>query len=68
MILLGLEIGRQRRARRGGNLHKHWTNHKAANLRGPLAPTSLAGWQKWFVEKYPDQPEPKLAGRTVGTK
>jgi putative heme-binding domain-containing protein len=28
----------------------------------------LAAWQKWFVEKYPDQPEPVLSVEAAGTR
>lgn len=58
VILLGLKLG-DNGGRDAAALLQHWTSHKAADLRTPW-PTSLEAWQKWFVEKYPDQPEPKL--------
>jgi putative heme-binding domain-containing protein len=56
VILLGLKLGDQG-GREAARLLAHWTGERVADPRGPWQ-TTLAAWQKWFVEKYPDQPEP----------
>ncbi|HEX3725718.1 MAG TPA: HEAT repeat domain-containing protein [Pirellulales bacterium] len=66
VLLLGLKLGDQ-----GGKdasmLLQHWTGQKLTTPRTPW-PEALAAWQKWFVEKYPDQPEPVLPVEAAGTK
>jgi putative heme-binding domain-containing protein len=44
-----------------------WTGATPAEPRTPWA-EALAAWQKWFVEKYPDQPEPALPVEAAGNK
>lgn len=56
VILLGLKLGDQG-GREAARLLAHWTGERVADPRGPWQ-ASLAAWQKWFVETYPDQPEP----------
>lgn len=56
VILLGLKF-RDQGSREAALLLQHWTGQKPAE---PNSPDALAAWQKWFVERYPDQPEPVL--------
>jgi putative heme-binding domain-containing protein len=56
VILLGLKLGDQG-GREAAALLTLWTGQKVAEPGDPW-PAALAAWQKWFVEKYPDQPEP----------
>ena len=58
VILMGLKLG-DHGGREAAALLTHWSGEKVADARGPWQET-LAAWQKWFVEKYPDQPEPVL--------
>jgi putative heme-binding domain-containing protein len=55
VILMGLKLGDQG-GREAAGLLAHWTGQRVADARGPW-PTTLAAWQNWFAEKYPDQPE-----------
>ncbi len=66
VILLGLKLG-DNGGRDAALLLQHWTGQKPADARGPW-PGVLAAWQKWFVAKYPDQPEPVLPVEAAGTK
>jgi putative heme-binding domain-containing protein len=59
VILLGLKLGDQG-GREAAALLTHWTGQRVADARGPW-PATLTAWQKWFAEKYPDQPEPVLS-------
>ncbi len=58
VILLGLELG-DNGGREAARVLARWTGAAASQPREP-GPQSMAKWQKWFVEKYPDQPEPVL--------
>jgi putative heme-binding domain-containing protein len=66
VILLGLKLG-DSGGREAALLLEQWTGQKPADSRGPW-PGVLAAWQKWFVEKYPDQPEPVLSVEAAGTR
>jgi putative heme-binding domain-containing protein len=66
VILLGLKL-KDQGGREAAQLLTHWTGQRPAEPRTPWA-ESLAAWQKWFVEKYPDQPEPVLSVEAAGTK
>ena len=66
VILLGLKLG-DNGARDAALLLQHWTGQKPADARSPW-PGVLAAWQKWFVEKYPDQPEPLPPVEPEGNK
>ncbi len=66
VILQGLKLG-DNGGRDAAVLLARWTGAKAAEQRGPWQET-LAGWQKWFVEKYPNQPEPVPPVEPAGTK
>ncbi len=66
VILLGLKLGDDG-GRDAALLLQRWTGQKPAEARAPW-PGVLAAWQKWFVEKYPDQPEPVLPVEAEGTK
>lgn len=55
VILMGLKLGDEG-GRDAAVLLAHWTGERPADSRGPWS-TTLAAWQKWFGEKYPDQPE-----------
>jgi putative heme-binding domain-containing protein len=58
VIVLGLRLGDQG-GREAAGLLTHWTGKRVAAPRSPWQ-TSLAAWQKWFAETYPDQPEAVL--------
>lgn len=58
VIVLGLRLGDQG-GRDAAALLTHWTGQRLVEPRTPWQ-TSLAAWQKWFAEKYPDQPEAVL--------
>jgi putative heme-binding domain-containing protein len=58
LILLGLKLG-DNGGREAANLLNRWTHEHVSEAREPWQ-ASLAAWQKWFIEKYPDQPEPVL--------
>jgi len=62
VILRGLLLG-DNGSRRAVDLLEKWTGKQ---LTEPDAPTdeALAAWQGWFVEEYPDLPEPKLPRET----
>jgi putative heme-binding domain-containing protein len=64
VILLGLKL-KDQGGREAVQVLQHWTGHKPAELRDPEA---LAAWQKWFSEKYPDQPEAVLPVEAQGTR
>ena len=66
VILLGLKL-RDAGGREAAALLQHWTGQKPAEPKSPWA-EALAAWQKWFVEKYPDQVEPVLAVEPTGDK
>jgi putative heme-binding domain-containing protein len=66
VIMLGLKL-KDAGGREAAALLQHWTGQKPADSGSP-GPTVLAAWQKWFVEKYPDQPEPVLAVEPTGDK
>ena len=66
VILLGLKLG-DNGGREAVLVLEHWTGQKPADSRGPW-PGVLAAWQKWFTEKYPDQPEAVLPVEAAGTK
>jgi putative membrane-bound dehydrogenase-like protein len=40
-------------------LLEHWAGSAVSEPDAPVA-DALAAWQKWFAEKYPDQPDAKL--------
>lgn len=58
VIVAGLKLGRQ-----GGmaaaNLLQKWTGSEHGQRRNPEE--ALAHYQKWFTEKYPDEPAPEVA-------
>jgi len=58
VILLGLKL-KDDGGRDAAVLLSHWTGARPAEPKTPWA-ESLAAWQKWFAEKYPDQPEAVL--------
>jgi putative heme-binding domain-containing protein len=66
VILLGLKLG-DSGGRDAAMLLARWADKKAADQRGPVNET-LATWQKWYVEKFPDQPEPVLPVEAAGNR
>jgi putative heme-binding domain-containing protein len=56
VILLGLKL-KDQGGRDAAQVLQRWTGQKPAEPRDPDA---LSAWQKWFGEKYPDQPEAVL--------
>ena len=54
----GLRLGDQG-GRDAARLMTPWTGQRLVVPRAP-GQSSLAAWQKWFAEKYPDQPEAVL--------
>jgi putative heme-binding domain-containing protein len=55
VILLGLKLGDQG-GREAAALLTHWTLARPAEPRSPWD-VSLAAWQSWFAEHFPDEPE-----------
>ncbi len=66
VILQGLKLG-DNGGRDAVVLLSRWTGESVAEVRAPWQ-QSLAAWQKWFVEKYPNQPEPVPPVEPEGTK
>jgi putative heme-binding domain-containing protein len=66
VIMMGLKL-KDQGGREAAALLTHWTGARPAEPRTPWD-ESLAAWQKWFVEKYPDQPEPALGVEAAGNK
>jgi putative heme-binding domain-containing protein len=58
VILRGLLL-RDNGGRRAVELLEKWSGEKLTQADDPWD-KSLAAWQAWFVEKYPEMPEPKL--------
>jgi putative heme-binding domain-containing protein len=58
VILLGLKLG-ENGGREASQLLSRWTGESASAPREPWN-SALAAWQKWFTQKYPDQPDPVL--------
>jgi putative heme-binding domain-containing protein len=58
VILLGLKLG-ENGGREASHLLARWTGEPVAAPREPWN-SALAAWQKWFSQKYPDQPDPVL--------
>jgi putative heme-binding domain-containing protein len=58
VILLGLKLG-ENGGREASQLLTRWTGQGVAEPREPWQ-QALPKWQKWFSEKYPDQPDPVL--------
>ncbi len=48
-------------------LMQKWTGKNLTNANDKTE-AALAAWTKWFVDTYPDQPEPKLPADTQKTK
>ncbi len=65
VILRGLML-RQNGSRHAVALLEKWTGEKHGGGDASWD-AALAGWQQWFVEKYPDHPEPKLAAESEGS-
>ncbi len=66
VILLGLKLADQG-GREAAALLTLWTGHRIDESPGAWQ-AALAAWQKWFVEKYPDQPEPVLSVEPTDNK
>ena len=64
LILLGLKLQDQG-GRDVANLLTRWTGQPVSKPREPWQ-SSLAAWQKWFAETYPDQPEAVLPKEPEG--
>ena len=58
VILIGLKL-KEQGADDASALLVHWTNQRP-NPQNAAGIPSIAGWQKWFVDSYPNEPEPKL--------
>jgi putative heme-binding domain-containing protein len=58
VILLGLQLG-DNGGREAARLLLRWTGEAVSEPREP-GPQAMAKWQKWFAQKYPDQPEAVL--------
>lgn len=58
VIIRGLML-RESGGRRAADLLEKWTETKLTAPADPWDKT-LAAWQNWFIEKYPELPEPKL--------
>lgn len=58
VIIRGLMLG-DNGGRRAVSLLEKWTGERLTKPDDSVA-ASLAVWQKWFMEHYPDEPEPKL--------
>jgi putative heme-binding domain-containing protein len=58
VILLGLKLG-ENGGREASRLLLQWTGEAVSEPREPWQ-SALAAWQKWFGQKYPDQPDPVL--------
>jgi putative heme-binding domain-containing protein len=66
VILQGLKLG-DNGGRDAVVLLSRWTGESVAEVRAPWQ-QGLAAWQKWFVKKYPNQPEPVPPVEPAGTK
>ncbi len=59
VILRGLKL-KESGGQYAVNLLEHWTGEKMAIEEGEGTQESLAKWQQWFAESYPEQPDAKL--------
>jgi putative heme-binding domain-containing protein len=66
VIMMGLTL-KDQGGREAAVLLTHWTGARRAEPRTPWN-EAVGAWQKWFVEKYPDQPEPVLSVEVAGNK
>ncbi len=64
VILLGLKL-KDNGGRDAAQLLTRWTGARVGQPREPWQ-SSLAAWQKWFAEQYPDQPEAVLPKEPEG--
>jgi putative heme-binding domain-containing protein len=64
VILMGLKL-KDQGGREAVQVLERWTGEKPVDARSPEA---LTAWQKWFSDKYPDQPEPVLPVEAEGNR